>query len=138
MESIMDIRVIELLKLPYTPHEKTFDMYGVTGNTVSVPSVLINLEYKDYSAKGEGIVGTSTATGAGTGVGIGAGLGAALAGGGFTVGATIGTIGAVAGSVFAIGVAIELGLIELQRMPVPVKRRAVCLVRPTIAALEAT
>lgn len=47
MESIMDKRVLELFKLPHTPHEKTFDMYGVTGNTVSVPSVLMNLEYKD-------------------------------------------------------------------------------------------
>ena len=46
MESIMDIRVINLLKLPYKPHEKTFDIYGVTGTTVKVPSVLINLEYK--------------------------------------------------------------------------------------------
>lgn len=46
MESIMDIRVIDLLKLPYKPHEKTFDMYGVTGNTINVPSVLIDLEYK--------------------------------------------------------------------------------------------
>ena len=56
MESIMDVRVIELLKLPYTPHEKTFDMYGVTGNTVSVPSVLINLEYKDNIYEGHFMV----------------------------------------------------------------------------------
>ena len=56
MESIMDIRVINLLKLPYKPHEKTFDMYGVTGNTVSVPSVLINLEYKDNIYEGHFMV----------------------------------------------------------------------------------
>ena len=56
MESIMDLRVLELLKLPYTPHEKTFDMYGVTGNTVSVPSVLINLEYKDNIYEGHFMV----------------------------------------------------------------------------------
>jgi hypothetical protein len=44
------------------------------------------------------------------GIGIGAGLGAALVGGGFTVGATIGTIGIVAGSLFAatgLGLGIE-------------------------------
>jgi hypothetical protein len=56
MESIMDLRVLELLKLPYTPHEKTFDMYGVTGNTVSVPSVLMNLEYKDNIYEGHFMV----------------------------------------------------------------------------------
>lgn len=52
MESIMDIRIIELLNLPYTPHEKTFSIYGVTGNTVSVPSVLMNLEYKGVVYEG--------------------------------------------------------------------------------------
>ena len=56
MESIMDLRVLELLKLPYTPHEKTFDMYGVTGNTVSVPSVLIDLKYKDNIYEGHFMV----------------------------------------------------------------------------------
>ena len=50
--SIMDIRIIELLNLPYTPHEKTFSIYGVTGNTVSVPSVLMNLEYKGVVYEG--------------------------------------------------------------------------------------
>lgn len=55
------------------------------------------------------VVATVFTAGA-AGVGIGAGLAAALAGGGFTVGATIGTIGAVAGTVFAatgIGLGIE-------------------------------
>lgn len=56
MESIMDVRVIELLKLPYTPHEKTFDMYGVTGATVNVPSVLMNLEYKGVIYEGHFMV----------------------------------------------------------------------------------
>jgi hypothetical protein len=56
MESIMDKRVLELFKLPHTPHEKTFDMYGVTGNTISVPSVLINLEYKGVTYEGHFMV----------------------------------------------------------------------------------
>jgi hypothetical protein len=56
MESIMDIRVIELLKLPYTPHEKMFSIYGVTGNTVDVPSVLIDLEYKGNIYEGHFMV----------------------------------------------------------------------------------
>lgn len=56
MESIMDKRVLELFNLPYTPHDKTFDMYGVTGNTISVPSVLINLEYKDNIYEGHFMV----------------------------------------------------------------------------------
>lgn len=56
MESIMDIRIIELLNLPYTPHEKTFSIYGVTGNTTSVPSVLMNLEYKGVVYEGHFMV----------------------------------------------------------------------------------
>ena len=44
-----------------------------------------------------------------------------------------------AGSVvIVIGVIIVLGFTELQRIPVPVKRSAVCLVKPITAALLVT
>jgi hypothetical protein len=55
------------------------------------------------------VVATVFTAGA-AGIGMGTGFAAMLAGGGFTVGATIGTIGAVAGTVFAatgIGLGIE-------------------------------
>ena len=40
--------------------------------------------------------------------------------------------------VIVIGVMIVLGLTELQRIPVPVNRSAVCLVKPITAALLVT
>jgi hypothetical protein len=49
------------------------------------------------------------------GIGLGAGLGAMLAGGGFTVGATIGTIGAIAGTAFAAtGIGVGISAIALK------------------------
>ena len=56
MESIMDRRVLELFKLPHRPHEKTFEMYGVTGTIVNVPSVMIDLEYKGNIYEGHFMV----------------------------------------------------------------------------------
>lgn len=46
MQSTIDIRVLELLKLPYKKHDKTFSVYGITGNTLDLPSVLMDVEYK--------------------------------------------------------------------------------------------
>lgn len=56
MESIMDRRVLELFKLPHRLHDKTFEIYGVTGNVVDVPSVLIDLEYKGNIYEGHFMV----------------------------------------------------------------------------------
>ena len=56
MENIIDLRVVDLLKLPYRGHTKTFDMYGVTGNTINVPSILMDLEYKGNIYEGHFMV----------------------------------------------------------------------------------
>lgn len=56
MQSTIDSRVLELFKLPHKKHEQTFDMFGITGNVMSVPSVLMNLEYKGNVYEGHFMV----------------------------------------------------------------------------------
>lgn len=80
----------------------------------------INLDYKDYSARGEGIVGNSALTGAGTGVGIGASIGGIVGtivpGIGNLIGALIGAgIGGAVGTGTGAGIGVSKRKKEEQR-----------------------
>ena len=62
----------------------------------------IDLEYKEYSAKGEGIVGANTLKGAGTGIGAGASIGA-------LIGSVVPGIGTLIGSLIGAGAGLVIG-----------------------------